>query len=161
MGRSVIKKPEERLGKGGRVAKEPPADALKVIEEAAQHGASMKGFAVALGVSVDTLRRWMTDYPELGHAIDTGREKERRILHDVVFQTAIAGKGKDSLLAAFMLLQNRHGYKEPEPDQANRLNIVFNMPGAMPLAEYIEVSNADGSAVQRVSTSPARVTRGD
>ncbi len=151
MARQPLKRPEEKLA-AGRPAKHPPANAVEIIKEAAKSGASMKGFAVALGCGVEVLRRWMDEDEALQRAVDEGREQERRILHDVVFQTAISGKGKESLLAAFMLLQNRHGYKEPEPDQANRLNIVFNMPGAMPMAEYIEVTNADGTAVQRVST---------
>ncbi len=131
-------KPEADKLAAGRPPKLPPADAVDVIREASKGGASMKGFAVALATSTDTLARWLDEYPELKEAVDAGREAERRVLHDVVYQMAIAGKGKDSLLAAFMLLQNRHGYKDAQPEQGNRVNITFALPGALPMATFVE-----------------------
>jgi hypothetical protein len=138
----------------------PPPDAADLIRVAAAGGASLKGVAAAVGCNVDTLHRWLDAVPELREAIDAGREQERRTLHNVLYRAATEGSGKDALIAAMFLLKARHGYREgDQQEQANRVNITFNMPAAQPLADFIEVSNADGTEVQRLPAKAARAPR--
>ena len=136
-----VKAPEAKLC-AGRPRKEPPADALEIITEAAAHGATKKGAAHALGATIDTFNRWMTDHPDLLEAFEKGRERERQFLHDVLYQTAATGTGKDRLIAAMFLLKARHGYIEGDKAQeSNRVNVTFNIPAAQPLDKFMVIDN--------------------
>lgn len=153
------KKPEDLIV---HVPKQPPADAAERIRALAADGWSIRGIATHLGTSQDTLRdRWFVEQPALREAMDDGRELERHTLHNVLYRAATSGNDKGALIAAMFLLKSRHSYREgADPvEQASRLNIVFNMPAALPMADYVEVSNADGTEVQRVSTTVARTPR--
>lgn len=159
MPRRPLVPPGEKL-REGRPRKQPPEDAAERIRIAAAGGASLKGVAAAVGVDVEILRRWFDERPDLQEAIDTGREQERRTLHNVLYRAATEGSGKDALIAAMFLLKAKHGYREgDQQEQANRVAITFNMPAAQPMAEFIAVANADGSEVQRVSATPAVAAR--
>lgn len=142
---------------GGRPPALPPEDAAERIRIAAAGGANVKGVAAACNTSVDSLYRWFESFPELQKALDDGREQERKTLHNVLYRAATEGSGKDSLIAAMFLLKSKHGYREGDQSeqQGNRVNVTFNIPAAQPLADFIEVSNADGTAVQRISAKGA------
>lgn len=141
----------------GRPRKQPPADAAERIRIAAAGGANLKGMAAAVGANADVLGRWLDEYPELREAMDEGREQERHTLHNVLYRQATEGEGKVAIIAAMFLLKSRHGYREGDQgDQANRVAITFNMPAALPADQYIEVVNADGTEVQRLSAKAAR-----
>jgi len=123
----------------GRPRKQPPSDAEKVIREATAGGANKRAVASALGCDLDVLTRWMDEDPALKSAFDDGRETERRTLHNVVFKQATEGIGKDALLAAFYILNSKHGYRsEDSQDAGNRVQITFNLPGPQPIKDYIE-----------------------
>ncbi len=96
---------------------------------------------MALGAHADTVTRWLEESPELKEAFEQGRETERATLHNVVYETAMARNGKESLLAAFFLLNSRHGYKDERPTEANRVSINFQLPGAMPLDQFTVIEN--------------------
>jgi len=146
----IIKKPI------GRRPKQPPKDAAERIRTAAATGASQKGIATALGCAHDTLRRWLDERPDLLAAFDEGREKERKTLHNVLFEAATGGQGRDSLIAAMFLLKARHGYIEGEqPQQGNRVQINFALPGAKPL-ETVEVIDADAKPLPAITAGTAR-----
>ncbi|MDB5851081.1 MAG: hypothetical protein JWP29_4833 [Rhodoferax sp.] len=152
-------KPESEKIVPGRPRKEPPADAAAIITDACAKGASKIGVAMALAVDVRVLDRWLSEQPSLKDAFDRGRERERGTLHDVLFQCAIGKNGKDSLIAAMFLLKARHGYVEGDQgDHGNRVNVTFNIPGAMPLSSFMTVENepAPTKRVSDQSSGPAR-----
>lgn len=137
-----VKAPEDKLSPAGRPRREPPCDALEIITEAAAHGATKKGAAFALGVTMDVFNRWIAERPELLEAFEKGREREPQFLHDALYQTAVNGTGKDKLIAAMFLLKARHGYIEGEkPQETSRVNVTFNIPAAQPLDKFMVIEN--------------------
>lgn len=137
--RPVFRMPEVKIKRGlGQPRKKPPANALAIIKHAAATGASRRGVAIALGVHVDTMIRWLDESPELKEAFEQGRETERQTLHSVLYDCAVGGQGKDSLVASMFLLKARHGYREGEQaSEANRVSINFTIPGAMPMDKFV------------------------
>ncbi len=126
----------------GRPRKHPPSDAAQRIEQLASEGRSIIGLAKELGTSKDTLRRWMTDCPELTEAFERGREQERQELHELLRRDARNG-AKPNINAMF-LLKCRHGYREGDQgEQGSRVNIVFNLPGAMSRDDFIKTITPD------------------
>ena len=50
-----------------------------------------------------------------------------------------ARDGEKPNVNAMFLLKSRHGYREGDPgEQGNRLNIVFNLPGAMTREDFMK-----------------------
>ena len=126
----------------GRPRKEPPSDAAQRIRELSSEGHSQIGIANMLGVSEETLRRWMREDPELKEQYDLGREKERLTLTNLLYQRAMGGDA----ISAMFLLKARHGYKEGEqPDTGNRVNITFQLPAALPLDSLPVIEHANPS----------------
>lgn len=126
----------------GQPRKEPPPDALAIIQKAAATGASRRGVAMALGVHTTVVQRWLDESEELKEAFEQGRETERQTLHNVLYDCAVGGNGKDSLIAAMFLLKARFGYREGEQaTEANRVSINFQLPGAMPLDQFQVIEN--------------------
>lgn len=145
----------------GRPKLQPPTDAIEVIRKAASAGATKKGAAFALQVSDETLNRWFQEFPELQEAFEQGKERERQTLHDVLYDTATKGSGKEKLIAAMFLLKSRHGYREGEQEAVhNRVQINFQLPGAKPLDAYVIENGADSAdtGAKRISAKPARRT---
>ena len=140
----------------GAPRKEPPKDALAIIKTAAATGASKRGVAMALGAHVETLNKWLDESPELKEAFEQGRETERATLHNVVYETAMARNGKESLLAAFFLLNSRHGYKDERPTEANRVSVTFNIPAALPMDQFTVIENEPNPRTQRISAAPIK-----
>ena len=136
-----VKAPEEKRT-SGKPRKQPPADALEVITAATARGASKRGTAMALGCDMGTLNRWLDESNELKEAFELGREKERQTLHSVLYDCAVGGQGKDSLIAAMFLLKARHGYIEGDKaSETNRVSINFQLPGALPLDQFQVIEN--------------------
>lgn len=132
---------EDKLTEG-RPRKLAPPDAADVIRKVCATGSNKRGVAMALGCDITVLDRWMDEAPELKQAFDEGREKERQTLHNIVYETAISGSGKDSLLAAFYLLNSKHGYVSGQQEsQANRVSVTFNIPAAQPLEQFMVLEN--------------------
>lgn len=125
---------------GGQPRKEPPADAAHHIRAFAADGFSIVGISEKFGVDRKTLERWLTDFPELREAFDRGREKERHTLHNRLYRIAMEGDDeKAASIAAMFLLKARHGYKEGDPgDQANRVSVTFNLPGALSREDFMK-----------------------
>lgn len=148
-----VKVPGDKL-RVGRSRKDPPVDVLEIIEGSCAHGASSKqALAMALGCCRDVLERWMTETPAIQEAVRIGVEKERQILHSVLYNKAMDG-GKDSLIASMFLLKSRHGYREGEQEsQASRLTVNFSLPGAMKLEQFtIENHDPASPAIDRLAT---------
>lgn len=144
----------------GRPPSKPPRNAVELVYQAAANGASLKGLYSVLKCSPEVFNRWLDEFPELREALESGREAERRTLHNKVFEIATQGEGRDALLAAFFLLKARHGYREGDQEaQANRVSINFALPGAMPLEQFT-IENAATDSTQSVSAKPLGITRG-
>jgi Homeodomain-like domain len=128
----------------GRSRKEAPADAALHIQFFAADGFSIVGIAEKFGVSRNTLDRWIADSPDLREALDRGREKERHTLHNRLYRIAVESDDeKAASIAAMFLLKARHGYKEGDPgEQANRVSVTFNLPGALTREQFAEARNA-------------------
>lgn len=132
-----VKAPEEKLSIG-RPRKEPPKNAVKIIQEAAALGGSKKAVGMRLGVHPAILTRWFDEHPELQDAFDNGREQERQTLHDVLTHAAKSG----NIVAAMFLLKARHSYREGDQEgNANRVAVTFNIPGAQPLDRFMVIEN--------------------
>lgn len=127
----------------GRPRLNPPADAATRIEELAAEGHGVVGVARQLGVSPDTLRRWFDDDSALKEAFEFGREAERFYLHSLLRKQAEKG----NVIAGLFLLKARHGYIEGDQgEQANRVQITFNLPGALKPEQFVvEQSNVRSS----------------
>ena len=124
-------KPKSRVCTGSR--KKPPRNAAKILEELAARGVSKKSLALALGCSHTLLNVWLENDPKLQDAIDRGRCSEQEHLHGALYDQAMKG----NVTSAIFLLKARHGYREGEQsDQANRVSINFQLPGAMKLEDF-------------------------
>lgn len=135
----------------GRPKKEPPADAAQQIRALAEDGWSLLGIANDLGTSADTLRRWLTEYPELQEQVDLGRENERRALHNMLYRQAMEA---GNATAAMFLLKARHGYREGDQSETtNKVSITFQLPAALPMSDLKVIEHAD--ADHRVEPVPA------
>jgi len=147
-----------RVQPGAELRNPPPRNAAEIIRDAARSGANQAGIVAALGISQDLYRRWLHEFPELKEALAEGREIERKELHNKLHEAAMNG----NVTAAIFLLKVRHeGYIESGPahDQANRVNITVNMPGALPLEKVI-IENGT-TAVQSLPNATADDPRGD
>ena len=145
-----------RVQPGALLKKPPPRNAAEIIREAAKSGASRDGVAVVLGISRDLLNRWLAEFPELNEAFEQGRELERKTLHSKLHNMAMGG----NVAAAIFLLKARHpGYVEsgPIPENASRVNIVLNIPGAMPMTTFIEHGTAPA---QQLPNNPSDTSGG-
>lgn len=117
-----------------RPRKPIPANAAKLIEEAAANGADVRGIAYCVGINKDTFQRWLTECPELRAAYERGRERERAVLHNSLYRAATE---QGNVIAAMFLLKARHGYREGDQGESgNRVSITFSLPGALNLNDY-------------------------
>ena len=125
---------------GGQPRKEPPADAALHIRAFAADGVSIVGVAERFGIDRKTFERWLADFPELREAFDRGREKERHTLHNRLFRIAMESDDeKAASIAAMFLLKARHSYREGDPlEQANRVSVTFNLPGALSREDFMK-----------------------
>lgn len=112
-----------------------PANAARRIEKLAAEGWSVRGIAHVLGTDAGTFRRWLKDHPALQEAFENGRERERYALHNALYKAAMNGNAP----AAMFLLKARHGYREgDQSDLANRVQLTFNLPGALKPEQYVQ-----------------------
>ena len=150
--------PVDEKQTAGRPRKEPPPDAAEVIRQACATGANKIGVCMALGCSADVLDRWLDEDPALAEAFAHGRETERKTLHNVLYQTAISGSGRDALIAAIFLCKSRHSYLEGQQEsQANRVSVTFNIPAATPLNQFMVIENEPNHRAERVSEKSPRI----
>ncbi len=120
----------------------PPSSAADEILTLAATGFSMRGIAAHFRCSVSTVNSWFEKFPRLAEAFANGRERERRALHSRLYKLAIEDGDK---VAAIFLLKARHGYREgDQQDQANRVAITFNLPGAMTPEQYRTIEAVAG-----------------
>ena len=139
--------------KGGRPRKEVSTADHGLVEDLAADGWSLVGIAWKLGMGRDALRRRMDEDPALLEAFEVGRERERQALHNRLFRIAMEGTGKEAISAAAILLNSRHGYRSDRTDDGARPAVIINMPDARPLSDFIEIKNADGTEVLKISTT--------
>jgi hypothetical protein len=125
---------------GGQPRKDPPADAAGHIRAFAADGFSRVGIAEKFGIERKTLERWLTDFPELREAFDRGREKERHSLHNRLYRIAMESDNeKTAVLAAAIILNSRHGYKQGDSaDSANRVSVTFSLPAALSREDFMK-----------------------
>lgn len=114
--------------------KNPPQWCAAETRALAATGYNVKSIAAYFGVHTDTFNRWMEEDPEIAEQFAQGREHERMVLHNSLFLQATQ---KGSVAAACFLLKCRHNYIENDrSEQGNRVQVVFNLPGAMTPDQY-------------------------
>jgi hypothetical protein len=117
-----------------QLRKNPPKTAAEEIEALAATGFNKIGIAAHFGVSADLFNKWMEANGKLAEAFKRGRERERQALHNALYKKAIE---KNDTVAAIFLLKARHSYREGDQSQdANKVAITFNLPGAMTPEQY-------------------------
>ena len=114
--------------------KKPPQGCAAETRALAATGNSIRGIAAYFGVDVATFNRSMDENPELAESFANGRDHERQTLHNMLYRKAI---DKQDTVCALFLLKCRHQYFENDrSDQSNRVQVVFNLPGAMTPEQY-------------------------
>ncbi len=140
------------------IRKHPPKNAAEEIRALAATGFSLVGISAHFGIGLSLLNRWLEEHQALSEALSQGREQERQALHNVLYKLAVEGNDK---VAAMFLLKARHGYREgDQSEQANRVSVVFNIPGALTPEQYKVIdgngSNTDNRAKQLPATTTSR-----
>lgn len=132
--------------------KDPPDGAKDDIRALAATGFSIRGIAAHFGTTFETLTRWLDEDDVLQEAFRVGRDQERYALHNALYQKAMNGDGP----AAMFLLKARHGYREgDQSDQANRVAITFNLPGAAKAEDYGKVTIDGNDSAKRIPDETA------
>ncbi|MGY0559734.1 hypothetical protein ACW7G2_03290 [Luteimonas sp. A277] len=125
---------EPKKKRMGRPKKQPPPNAAERIRELAAEGHTKRGIAIMLGTHFEAFNRWLHENPDLQEAFNAGREKEHHALFNSLFVQATK---KGHVTAAIFLLKARHGYREgDQSDTANKVQINFQLPGAMPMEQF-------------------------
>lgn len=141
-----------RGGTMGRPRKPIPPEAAQVLEAGGANGAALTGIARVLGVSTELLRHWLDENDDLREAFARGRERERQMLHGTLTKQAKEG----NVIAAIFLLKSRHGYREnDQSDIANRVQITFQLPGALAKEQFIDMTKDDGNTKHQPVPLPA------
>ena len=131
MGDDMTEPKKKRMG---RPKKQPPPNAAERIRKLAAEGHTKRGIAILLGTHFEAFNRWLEENPDLQDAFNAGREKEHHALFKALFTQATT---KGNTTAAIFLLKSRHGYREgDQSDNANKVQINFQLPGAMPMAQF-------------------------
>jgi hypothetical protein len=131
------------------VRQQPPADVYAVIEQSAATHKSLKLIARELGTTPEVLRRWMTDDSQLQWAFESGKAAAEHELKMCLVEGARENERLN--LSALVVLKCAHGWREGDPgEQANKVNVVINLPGARSMSEFIEVENANGTERHRL-----------
>jgi hypothetical protein len=114
--------------------KEAPVYLAAQVAALASTGFSKLGIARHFQVHLATLNRWLDEDDDAAEAFRQGRESERQALHNLLYKLAIEDKDK---VSAMFLLKARHGYREgDQQEQANKVSVTFNLPGAMTAEQY-------------------------
>jgi hypothetical protein len=117
----------------------------------ASTGFSKLGIARQLGVSPQTLNRWLEEDAEAEDAYKQGLESERKALHNVLYKLAIEDRHPAS---AMFLLKARHAYREgDQSEQSNRVSVTFNLPGAMTADQYKVIEQVASSKPKRIEAN--------
>jgi hypothetical protein len=121
------------LKRPGRKPTTPPANAVDSVRQLAADGWSVIGIANRMGVDPKTFNRWLEDDPALSDAMALGREEEHHVLFNVLYREATE---KGNVTAALGILNARHGWRQDQRDQGNRVQVNIALPGAMTLEAF-------------------------
>jgi hypothetical protein len=121
------------------VTKEPPANAVEIVERACSQGCTVQQVAKALGVGRELFSQWRERYPEIEAAMQLGRQVEHDALVGVLFRAAMEG----SVVPAIFLLKSRHGYAEGVALVSNTVSINYQLPAPMSPADYLKTIEAE------------------
>jgi hypothetical protein len=115
----------------------------------AAKGCSEVTIGRALGVADrDIFREMKGRLPDLQAAIDGGRAIEHDALVGSLFVRAIDPKNPGGTASAIFLLKSRHGYRElSDPQEGNRVQILFSMPGALTPEQYSQLAKSPRAAL--------------
>ncbi len=117
---------------------------LEKVQRWSSEAATKGAIARRLGMDSKTFRVLMEQDPDAKAAYEEGRETEHLML-----VSALKRQMDRSPVPAIFLLKTRHGYREgDQSEQANRVSVTFNVPGALSLDAFksnkVIEHNADG-----------------
>lgn len=125
-----------------------PEDIAAQIERLASQHMSIARIAVELGTSRATFSRWLADDPILRECYDRGKARAEHELYMLIVDGARNG---DKLnMPAVYALNNRHGWRSEQSESAGRVNITFNLPGALSRDDYMRTIVAEPAVLARV-----------
>lgn len=108
---------------------------LPAISKLAARGVREGDISRWLGVSGPTWQRIKRDQQEVQDALDAGRQKMHDALIGKLYERAMAGE----TVPLLFILKARFGYREgDELGGSAQPQITINLPGAVPLAQYVE-----------------------
>jgi hypothetical protein len=119
------------------IRQQPPQDVYATIHQLAVAHKALKVIAHELGTNPEMLRRWMTDDPQLTWAYDSGKAVAEHELKMCLVEGARENERLN--LSALVVLKCAHGWREGDPgEQASRVNITFNLPGALSPEDFMK-----------------------
>lgn len=127
--------------------KEPPPNAVDIVQKACENGCTVEQISEALGVDRKLFNDWRERYPEIDMAMQAGRAVEHDKLVGVLFKAATHEK-KPNLVAAIFLLKARHGYQEGVALVQNSVSINYQLPAPMTPEQYVKTIEAEAKLVQ-------------
>jgi hypothetical protein len=126
----------------------PPDDIAAQIERLASEHMSIARIAVELRTSKATLSRWLAEDPVLRECYDRGKSRAEHELYMLIVDAARTGEKLN--MPAVYALNNRHGWRVEQADTASRVNITFNLPGALSREDYMRTIVAEAAAPTRL-----------
>jgi len=115
---------------------------LPIIRELAERGVREVDIARALNMSRDTWFRIRREDERAAEAWEEGRSVEHSALRGKLFDTAVNGRGKESVTAAIFLLKARHNYRDNsqvEVEHNHRVKIAIELPAALSADQYNQI----------------------
>ncbi len=121
----------------GRPRLESPPDTAQRVRELAVEGHNKLSVANMLGVSMTVFRRWLDEHKDIAEQYELGRGHQEYSLSAMLYRKAMNG----SEISAMFLLKARFGWREGEQQDAgaSRVNITFQLPGALPMSALMPV----------------------
>jgi hypothetical protein len=135
---------------------------LAVASDLAAKGCSEITISRALGVGNREVFRALKERdPRLRAAIEGGRAVEHDALVGSLFVRAMDPKNQGGTAAAIFLLKARHGYRElSDPQEGNKVQILFSLPGALTAEQYAALAGAGRAALSSGAVIDAQEIRG-
>lgn len=107
---------------------QPIRGTAQKIQKWSAEGWNKRSIARGLGISADTLNKWMEEYPRLRDAWYAGREEEHQRIYGKWMEQVDLG----NMTAIIFALKTRHDYREHAPiADESAARVTINLPAPM------------------------------